>query len=218
MVVAPTEAMRRALQAEYGAAGAAARVIANGRSSVGKTATPIPDKAPYVLAAGRLWDPAKNIQALSAVSPSLTWPVYVAGDTQGPTDCSAALEHVRCLGALEPDTLRAWMAGAAIYALPARYEPFGLSVLEAAAEGCALVLGDIDSLRETWDGAAVFVPPAIPDALAVALQELIVSTEERARLGARARARASAFTIARMTDAYVCAYDEIVGLRSRRCS
>jgi glycosyltransferase involved in cell wall biosynthesis len=91
-------------------------------------------------------------------------------------------------------------------------------VLEAAAQGCALVLGDIDSLRETWDGAAVFVPPGNPEALAIALEELIVSSEERQRLGARARNRASAFTIARTTDAYVCAYDEIVDLRSRRCS
>jgi glycosyltransferase involved in cell wall biosynthesis len=219
MVVAPTEAMRRALQTEYGAPGAAARVIANGRSPVARAEASVPDKAPYILAAGRLWDPAKNIQALCAVAPSLAWPVFVAGDTHGPAaDCSASLAHVRCLGALDHDTLQGWMAGAAIYALPARYEPFGLSVLEAAAQGCALVLGDIDSLRETWDGAAVFVPPGNPEALAIALEELIVSSEERQRLGARARNRASAFTIARTTDAYVCAYDEIVDLRSRRCS
>jgi glycosyltransferase involved in cell wall biosynthesis len=218
MVVAPTAAMRRALQCEYGAPGAAARVIANGRSIVAATDTPIPDKAPYILAAGRLWDPAKNIQALCGVAPSLTWPVFVAGDTHGPTDCSASLAHVRWLGSLDRDMLQGWMAGAAIYALPARYEPFGLSVLEAAAEGCALVLGDIDSLRETWDDAAVFVPPANPDALAIALQELIVSSEERQRLGTRARERASGFTVERMTDAYMCAYAEVAGLRSRRCS
>ena len=35
--------------------------------------------------------------------------------------------------------------------LPARYEPFGLSILEAALSGCALVLGDLPSLRELWD-------------------------------------------------------------------
>jgi glycogen(starch) synthase len=43
--------------------------------------------------------------------------------------------------------------------LPARYEPFGLSVLEAALSGCALVLGDIASLREVWGGAACYVRP-----------------------------------------------------------
>ena len=48
---------------------------------------------------------------------------------------------------------------ASIFALPARYEPFGLSILEAALSGCALVLGDLPSLRELWTGAAMFVPP-----------------------------------------------------------
>jgi hypothetical protein len=43
--------------------------------------------------------------------------------------------------------------------LPARYEPFGLSVLEAALSGCALVPGDIASLRGNWDGVAEFVCP-----------------------------------------------------------
>ena len=50
------------------------------------------------------------------------------------------------------------MGRAAIYALPARYEPFGLSILEAALSGCALVIGDIPSLREIWADAALFVP------------------------------------------------------------
>ena len=44
---------------------------------------------------------------------------------------------------------------AAIFARPARYEPFGLAILEAAQAGCALVLGDIPSLRELWADAAL---------------------------------------------------------------
>ena len=58
------------------------------------------------------------------------------------------------------------IARAAIYALPAHYEPFGLSILEAAMSGCALVLGDIPSLREIWGDAAVFVHPDNRDAVA----------------------------------------------------
>ena len=66
---------------------------------------------------------------------------------------------VHWLGRLPAQLISGWYERAAIYALPARYEPFGLSVLEAASQGCALVLGDIASLRENWDDAAVFVPP-----------------------------------------------------------
>ena len=40
---------------------------------------------------------------------------------------------------------------ASIYALPARYEPFGLSILEAALSGCALVLGDIMQSARTLE-------------------------------------------------------------------
>ena len=71
----------------------------------------------------------------------------------------AATRAATLLGRLGEEELARWLARAAIFALPARYEPFGLSVLEAALSGCALVLGDLASLREIWDGAAVFVPP-----------------------------------------------------------
>jgi glycosyltransferase involved in cell wall biosynthesis len=58
----------------------------------------------------------------------------------------------------------AQMNRAAIFAHPALYEPFGLCVLEAARARCCLVLSDIPSLRELWDGAAVFIDPRNPDA------------------------------------------------------
>jgi glycosyltransferase involved in cell wall biosynthesis len=97
---------------------------------------------------------------------------------------------------------------AGIYALPARYEPFGLSVLEAAMAGCALVLGDIPSLRENWSGAAVFVPPNDVVGLATALQRLTADAELRTRLSTAARDRASRFSIDEMTRAYLECYSD----------
>ena len=218
LVVAPTAAMGRAIEIEHGFPAATIRVVANGRGC-GKTAASAGGhKRAYVLAAGRLWDPAKNVQSLCAVAPSLGWPVYVAGDAKGPMDRPAALEHVEWLGELEQTALQRVMRDAAIFAHPARYEPFGLSVLEAAAAGCALVLGDIDSLRETWQGAAVFVPPRDPDALRVAIQHLIADPTERGRLGRRARARASAFTVDRMVDGYIDVYGDAWNKQQRRAS
>ncbi len=82
------------------------------------------------------------------------------------------------------------MGEAAIFAHPARYEPFGLAVLEAAMAGCALVLGDIPTLRELWDGAAVFVAPGRPDRLGEALAALAADEAGCRALGeARAAAR-----------------------------
>ncbi len=48
-------------------------------------------------------------------------------------------------------------AAATVFASMARYEPFGLAVLEAAQAGMRLVLSDIPTFRELWDGAAIFV-------------------------------------------------------------
>jgi glycosyltransferase involved in cell wall biosynthesis len=104
------------------------------------------------------------------------------------------------------------MARAAVYALPARYEPFGLSVLEAALAGCALVLGDIPSLREVWGDAALFVHPDDGEGLAEALQGLMANPAERERRAALARARALTFTPRRMAEAYLELY---AALRAR---
>ena len=47
---------------------------------------------------------------------------------------------MRLLGQLDREALAVADGSAAIFAHPARYEPFGLVVLEAALAGCALVL------------------------------------------------------------------------------
>ena len=154
-----------------------------------------------------MWDEAKNISALCEVAPSLRWPVYVAGEKASPSESTEEpLEWVQWLGRLPADVIALWYERAAIYALPARYEPFGLSVLEAASQGCALVLGDIPSLRENWDEAALFVAPDDRQELVAAIAWLIASPARRLALGARAMSRAAEFTIARMAAAYVDVY------------
>jgi glycosyltransferase involved in cell wall biosynthesis len=108
------------------------------------------------------------------------------------------------------------MAAAAIYCAPARYEPFGLSILEAGLSGCALVLGDIPSLRELWDGAAVFVNPNEPDALWAAISELIANPPYREKVARRARFRALEFSPARMASRYESIYQTLLSSRPQR--
>jgi glycogen synthase len=202
LVVAPTRAMLRALHDHYGPF-TASKVIHNGRSPqffMGRR------KEPFVFSVGRLWDEAKNIDALDAIAPQLAWPIYVAGQEQQATNGVRHLQHVRPLGHLPTATVAAWMARASIYVLPARYEPFGLSVLEAALAGCALVLGDIASLRELWGEAARYVPPLDHEALAAVLQELIKQPAQHDTLAAAARAQAQQYQTGTMGEAYWQAY------------
>lgn len=206
MVVAPSRAMATALQAEYGFQ-RHVRVIANG---IHGRASRSGKKRTLVFSAGRLWDEGKNLGRLAAIAPCIPWPVCVAGQHVAPDGTRAAFLNVRHLGVLRAAAIERWFARAAIYALPARYEPFGLSVLEAAQAGCALVLGDIDSLREYWDDAALFAHPEDGDALRDALLRLIGDDSLREHMAARAHRRAMFMTAPRMTDDYLRAYEEIL--------
>lgn len=209
LVIAPSEAMLAALAANYGEL-LRTRVILNGRDF--RAFKPSP-KEPIIFAAGRLWDEGKNLEALERVSPNLPWDVFVAGENIHPDGGEIRPHHTRLLGNLSQRALAAWLGRASIYCLPARYEPFGLSVLEAALSGCALVLGDIPSLREIWRHRAVFVPPDDPEALESALQRLIEDPDRRASLAAGARARALQLTAEKMVDGYLAAYGAVLAAR-----
>ncbi len=127
-------------------------------------------------------------------------------------------EACHCLGRLSGRELAGWYSRAAIYAAPAHYEPFGLSILEAALSGCALVLGDIESLREIWDGAAVFVSPNDREALTLALRNLMDNPGEREALAARSLERAREFTPGRMAEAYLETYQWSLEERGAACA
>jgi glycosyltransferase involved in cell wall biosynthesis len=208
IVIAPTRTLLDDVCREYGL-NPPARVIPNGSTAVDMVADRSV-KEPLVLTAGRLWDDAKNVSMVCAAAPAVSWPVCLAGHTDGPSGAFACSGGARYLGRLSRDQMLDWYRRAAIYALPARYEPFGLSVLEAAAAGCALVLGDIRTLRENWTGAAVFVPPDNRRALAQAIQRLIDEPVRREQLARLARERAARFTIDAMADGYLETYNRLL--------
>jgi glycosyltransferase involved in cell wall biosynthesis len=204
-IVAPSHDMGRALVRHYGL-GDAVTVIPNGRDP---SLFPPAAKERFVFAAGRVWDEAKNLIALDEVAPNVPWPVYIAGDLGAPGGGEAPLHHARQLGQLHRGALADWLGRAGIYAFPACYEPFGLSVLEAALAGCALVLGDIPSLREIWGAAATFVEPDDRAALARAITRLCDDEALRRAHGAQARRHALMFGPERMADAYLALYTRL---------
>lgn len=209
MVVAPSLAMLDALERHYGPL-PPSRVIWNGCDPA--DFAPAATKDERVFAAGRLWDEAKNLDALVRAAPRVRWPVHVAGERRDPqTGAERPADGVTHLGRLPRRALCAHYGRAAIYALPMRYEPFGLTVLEAALAGCALVVGDIQSQRELWSDAAVFVPPGDPDAIADAINALIDDPARRATLADRARRRAGRLTVDRMAERYLAAYARLLG-------
>jgi glycosyltransferase involved in cell wall biosynthesis len=208
-VVAPSAWMLHQLHRYYGIKGH--EVIPNGREPGGSE----PEiKGPVVFAAGRVWDPAKNLMALDQVADGLAWPVYVAGDARHPDgDAPVEAHHLHLLGKLSSIEVAAWLRQASIYAFPARYEPFGLSIVEAALAGCALVLGDLPTLREQWDGRAVFVPQDEPAMLRLAIESLIENPDLRYTLSMRARRHALTLNPRRMAGRYLKLYAELHAAR-----
>lgn len=204
-MVAPTRAMLAALEREHGPCGGI--VIPNGSPIA---ARPARERWPFVLGAGRLWDAAKNLAALDAVADSLAWPVVLAGDLGG----GPPPRYARHAGSLAADRLAALRRCAAIFAAPARYEPFGLAVLEAALDGCALVLGRIPSLVEVWGDSAVYVDPDDLDELRAVLGGLIADDEHRRALARSARQTALRYGIDRCARGYRRLYQRLASARA----
>jgi glycogen synthase len=202
LVITPSAAMLHALETYYGPF-QASQVIYNARDP---RQFPPRAREEFILAVGRLWDEAKNVAALERVAPHIDWPIYVVGDNKHPEGGEATYTSLRSLGSLPATELSSWLGRASIYCLPARYEPFGLSALEAALAGCALVLGDIPSLREIWNDAALYVDPEGPEDLEAALTTLIQDNALRESWAARARERALTYTPGRMAAGYLAAY------------
>ena len=211
LVVAPSGTMLDSLQKHYGPL-ARTRVIYNGRRAGIFEAR---RKEPFIFTAGRLWDRAKNVDTLASIAPRLPWPSAAAGaDTIDEPGVRFAHPGLRTLGQLDAAALADWLGRASIFVLPARYEPFGLLPLEAAMSGCALVLGDIPSLREVWGDAADFVPPDDGEALARALASLIASPRLIAERAAAARKRSEKYSSAEMASEYLEAYAGAIGSRT----
>ena len=210
-VIAPSRAFAERIHALY-ALRERPHVVHNGRTWR-ELRQPSPP-APFVLTAGRLWDEVKNTPLLDDVASRLPFRFEAAGPLEGPQGQRTEVRHLAAIGNLAPEALVHRMAERPIFVSAASFEPFGLAVLEAAASGCALVLSDIPTFRELWDGAAQFVPVGDAAELARRLDWLMTHPRQRLALGERGRKRAARYSVARMAAAM--AHEYRAALRSSR--
>lgn len=181
--------------------------VPNGRLSATSLGIPQGD---FVFTASRLWDEGKNIATLDAAAKLSKFPFEAAGPVEGPNGALTCFEKLHHVGELGSTRLGGILAARPIYASAALYEPFGLSVLEAANAGCALVLSDIPTFRELWRDSAIFVPARDAQAFADAIDALADDRDQRARLGRAARNRAQLYTPARMAQKMATIYAGLV--------
>ncbi|MCC9166200.1 glycosyltransferase family 4 protein [Pontibacter sp. XAAS-A31] len=207
MVIAPTQAMLHQAENFYGPF-KASTVIYNGRGQYGFQ---FGKKEPFIFSMGRVWDEAKNISMLAHIASDLSWPVYIAGDSKHPaTGETIELENVHFLGKLSEKEVSERLSRASIYALPAKYEPFGLTILEAAMSGCALVVGKAESLVEIWGNAAKYVDPNSADDLRDTINNLIQDEFALNIMAMRAIKRSHGYTSDPMGQDYDHVYRQLL--------
>lgn len=205
-VVAPSHAMLGMLSQIY-TAPKKAFVIYNGRN---EERFRIDKKENTLMCAGRLWDAAKNHELLIASANNIRGTIKMAGETKSEHNVHS---NVIFLGRLNEWQMADELASSLIYVSPAKYEPFGLSILEAALSGCALVLGDIPSLREIWKDSAFYVNTGDATELANTCNRLLDDPSLAEEFGQKALQRAKLFSLQKMAGRYATLYDDLLMTR-----
>ncbi|NAZ85051.1 glycosyltransferase family 4 protein [Kineococcus indalonis] len=153
-----------------------------------------------VLTVGRL-AAQKNLSALLRCLPHVQHPVqvHVVGDGELRGELEALrdeldLRQVEFRGVQRGAALRAEYGWADVFAIPSSREGMPLALLEAMANGLAVLASDVQGLREFVRGRGELVAEATPAALAAALDSLAADPQRRRELGAAARAYAAGLT------------------------
>ncbi len=123
-------------------------------------------------------------------------------------------DKVHIMGFVDEELMRAWLAAADVFALPALndgwyFEGFGLALLEASATGTAVIGTDNCGVADAIDDGVtglVISQDKVSEALPQALLELLTDPAKAARMGAAGRERAQAQTWERVADQVIEVY------------
>ena len=140
------------------------------------------------------------ITALAMLT-ELPWQLTIAGDRTRDPGAAAQLDtdikrnglsaRVNVLGAVSRDRLGELYAGADVFALPSRFEGYGMAFSEAISHGLPVIATTTAAIHDSIPpGTCLVVAPDDPAELAGALRRLIESESERRRIAAATRAAA----------------------------
>jgi glycosyltransferase involved in cell wall biosynthesis len=219
-VVAPTAWMLDAIRSCY-IQPRRDTVIYNGRNPI--LFNPYISKDDSVLAVGRLWDAGKQVSLLTQHTHPM--PVCIVG-AEAPVsapripiraDVKVATENA-CVALKGPQTeaqLRTLYSRAAIFAATSRYEPCGMTALEAALSRCALIANDIPAHREIWGDAALYFRANDAGSLATMIRRLSGEPDLCRTYAGLAYQRArERYTAKRMLDEYLHLYRDLLTTKS----
>lgn len=151
------------------------------------------------------------VRAFDAVAPA-DWHLRIYGS--GPQEArlrelaASVASDVELCGSV--DDVAPVLAGAAVHALPSRFEGLGMCILEANAAGVPSVAYDCSpGVRLAGGPSASLVPNGDVDALASALGELMADGGARAEAGRRAREYGRRFSTSAIVDEWMALWAEL---------
>ncbi len=182
---------------------------------------------PYVLALGRVVE-KKGFDLLldgyAAMDPGLRSADLVIGGS-GPAlealearaEDSGIVGRVHFTGRLTREQVASTIAGATVFVMPSRLEPFGIVVLEAWRAGVAVVASNRGGAPEFVDDGVngLLVDPFDAVAMARALERLLSDPDERRALAVAGRRQVEAFDWPVVADRYRAVYDSVLAHSSR---
>jgi len=204
-------------------------VIPNGVSLDPPTASPAGgpldrlDGAPYVLALGRVVE-KKGFDLLldgyAAMDPSeRTADLVIGGSGSALAQLEVRAEEagladrVHFVGRLSREQVASAMAGATVFVMPSRLEPFGIVALEGWRAGTAVVAtsrgGAPEFVRDGVDG--MLVDPFDAEAVAHVLGRLLTDVDLRDRVAAAGHARVAEFAWPVVAERYRELYAMVEG-------
>ncbi|MCD0443739.1 glycosyltransferase [Glycomyces sp. A-F 0318] len=198
-------------------------------NSIPPAAAPSALTEPVVMAAGRLTGMKgldvliEAFDLLAADFPEWRLRIYGRGPEEARLRAMVAergLEgRVELPGAVAP--LDAEWGRASIAAIPSRYEPFGLVIVEAMAAGLPVVCtavkhGPLELVDDGENG--LLVPPKRAEPLAEALRRLMSDPALRRRLAAGGRRTASRYEPDRIVERHLELFERALTVRGRRAA
>ncbi len=206
-IIAPSRAMLNEAERFYGPF-SHSEVIYNGRNPEKFFSR---EKGRYIFSMGRLWDEAKNVKLIVEAAREIDCPIYIAGDNSA-INTAEIPENVIFTGKLDQGQIAVFLAGASIYLLPVKYEPFGYSFVEAAFSKCALIGGKTGTLQEIWQDNMIYVENV--DELVRSVNDLLQNGEKLKTSGEKAYQKAiENYTLEKMTGRYLQLYQQLLKLQ-----
>lgn len=121
-----------------------------------------------------------------------------------------AAGEIRQLGYLPRTELAMVVAGALALIYPSIYEGFGLPPLEAMACGVPVIASGISSLPEVVGDAGLLIDPHDTEAMAQAMQKLVMDPESWLHLSQKALARSTQFSWSKCVEQTIDAYRQVL--------